>query len=239
MLKNLFISFLFLFIIISVNSQTTIGEKELYKWFDTTIGHENTGLIDGLEYHDIYKTRNGNHKFYLSSSYQIGNISYNGQRYFDVEMKYDILDDQIIIKIPTQTKSYIIQLIKEKIDSFSIKDSKFISIDNLTNHNDGFYEVIYKSSNLAFYKKNIKTSYKHYSGRSIVYSFKNKDEYLLYFKSKYYKSKKSKNFLIKLLPKYIKNINLFYKSQSELLNTNYAFFMKKLMTELNNTISKQ
>ena len=221
---------------ISINCQTSTDNEELYKWFDTTVGVENTELINGTAYTEKYRSRNDNHKFYSSSSFQAGDIVYDGQHYFDVAMKYDIHDDEIIVIIPTQTRSYTIQLIKEKVDSFSINDSDFIPINNLTNHNNGFYEIIFKNSNLAFYKKNIKTSNKYFFDRSILYSFKNKDQYLLYFKGEYHKITKPRKGLIKLFPKYEKDINLFYKSQSELLKINYVLFIKKLMTELNDTI---
>jgi hypothetical protein len=236
--KNIFILPLFLIITISINGQISTGNKELYKWFDTTIKLENTELINGTVYTEKYKSKNGHHKFYSSSSFQAGDIVYDGQHYFDIAMKYDIHDDEIIVKIPTQTSSYTIQLVKEKVDSFSINDSDFISISNLTNDNNGFYEIIFKNSNLVFYKKNIKTSNKYFIDRSILYSFKSKDQYFLYFKSKYHKITKPRKDFIKLFPKHEKDINLFYKSQSELLKIDYDLFIKNLMTELNDTTSE-
>jgi len=239
MLERLILVFFCLLVTVSTSSQTELGNKKLYKWFDAAIGEENIGLIDGVEYRELYHSKDDDHKFYASSSYQIGNISYNGQQYFDVEMKYDLHDDEVIIKIPTQTITYNIQLLKENIDSFSINGAEFIPINNLTNYGNGFYEVIFKSEHLSFYKKNIKTSNKYYSDRSIYYRFKNKDEYLLYFNNEYHKITKSKKSLIKLMPELKKDINSFYKSENELLKINYGLFMKKLMTELNTTISKQ
>lgn len=239
MLKRIILFFFCLLISLSTSSQSELGNKELYKWFDASVGQENIGLIDGVEYRELYHSKDGDHKFYASSSYQIGNVTYNGQQYFDVEMKYDLHDDEIIIKTPTRTITHTIQLIKEKIDSFSINGAEFIALNNLTDHINGFYEVLFRSEDLSFYKKNIKSSNKYYSGRSIYYRFKNKDEYLLYFNDEYHKITKSKKSLIKLLPEHKKDINLFYKSESELLKINYGLFMKKLLIELNTTISKQ
>ncbi|WOD43026.1 hypothetical protein [Hwangdonia lutea] len=233
MLKNKAVLFLLLFSTITIYSQTTISEKAFYKWFDTTIGQENSGLIDGLAYRELYRTQNGNHKFYTTSAFQKGHITYNGQRYFDVDLKYDIHADEIIIKIPTQTITHTIQLIKEHVERFSIKNSEFIALKN------GFYEIIFKSKNLSFYKKHIKTSNKYYSGRSIFYRFKGKTEYVLYFNNEYHSISKSKKSLIKLMPEFKKEINSFYKTKNELLNINYDLFMQQLVAELNNVISKK
>ncbi|WP_341216641.1 hypothetical protein, partial [uncultured Wocania sp.] len=235
-LKHISIYF-FLLTAISINCQTSTNDKALYKWFDTNVGLENIGLLNGTAYTEKYRTSNGNHEFYSSSSFQTGDIVYNGQPYFDIAMKYDIHNDEIIVEVPTQTNSFSIQLIKEKVYSFSINGSNFISIRDLTNENS-FYEVIIESSKLAVYKKNIKTSNKYYSGRSMLYSFKSKDEYLLYFKNEYHKITKSKKSLIKLLPEYKKEISSLYKTQSELLNINYDLFIQKLVKELTNTLSK-
>lgn len=233
MQKNKAVLLLLLFSTISIYSQTTVTDKAFYKWFDATIGQENTGLIDGLAYRELYRTKNDDHKFYTTSDFQKGNITYNGQHYFDIDMKYDLHADEIIVKIPTQTITHTIQLIKENVERFTIKNSKFINLNN------GFYEIIFKSENLSFYKKHIKTSNKYYSGRSIFYRFKNKTEYVLYFKNEYHSISKSKKNLIKLMPELKKEINSFYKSKNELLNINYNLFMQQLMAELNDIISKK
>lgn len=238
MIKNTFILPLFLIITISINCQTSIDEKELHKWFDATVGIDNTGLLNGTAYTKKYRSKNGYHEFYSSSSFRTSDIVYNGQQYFDIAMKYDIHDDELIVEIPTQTSSYTIQLIKEKVKSFSINGANFISIRNLTEDNNDFYEVIFKSLKLALYKKNIKTSNKYFSGRSTFYSFKNKDEYLLSLKNVYHKITKSKKSLIKLFPKYKNEINSFYKSEKELMTLDYDLFMRNLMKELNDIISK-
>ena len=237
MIKNIFILALFLVTSISINCQTSTDNKAFYKWFDATVGLDNTGLLNGTAYTKKYRSENGNHEFYSSSSFQAVDLVYDGQHYFDIAMKYDIHDDEIIVKIPTQTSAYTIQLIKDKVYGFSINDSNFISIRNLANNN-GFYEVIFKNSNLAFFKKNIKTSNKYISGRSTFYSFKNKDEYLLRLKNQYHKITKSKKSLIRLFPENKREINSFYKSENKLLTLNYDLFMKNLMKELDTIISK-
>lgn len=234
MLKNKVFLFLLLFSTISLYSQTTDSEKALYKWFDTTIGHENSGLLDGIVYRELYKTNNGDHQFYKFSSFQKGNVTYNGQSYFDVDLKYDIHNDEVIVKIPTQSTTRTIQLIKENINKFSINNSEFKLLQN------GFYEIISINKTLSLLKKHKKSSTKHYSGRLTFYRFsESKNEYYLNYNNVYHSISKSKRKLIKILPEYKSEINSFYKSQNDLLKTNHDLFMKKLIINLNNKISKQ
>lgn len=234
MLKNKAFFFLLFFSTISLNSQTTDPEKALYKWFDITVGYENSGLLDGIAYREQYKTNNGDHQFYKSSSFLKGNVTYNRQSYFDVDLKYDIHNDEVIAKIPTQSTPLTIQLIKENINNFSIGNSEFKLL------HDGFYEIISITKTLSLFKKHKKTSTKHYSGRLTFYRFnESKNEYYLYFNNNYHRVSKSKIKLIKALPDFKNEINSFYKSQNDLLKTNHDLFMKKLIVYLNDKISKQ
>jgi len=235
MLKKITLFFLFLLLSFPIYSQSVNANKDLHKWFDASIGQENTGLLDGFEVKDLYKSKNGDHKFYKSSLFQLGNITYKGQQYFDVEMKYDINEDELIVRIPTQTLMQTIQLIKEKVEIFSMNESKFIALKNVSNYDYGFYQVLYDGEKMSLYKKNMKTSNKYYSGRAIFYNFSGKEEYFLYFKGEYHKISKSKKSIKKLLPEYNKEIDLFYKSQNQLLRRNYDLFVQKLVSTLNST----
>jgi hypothetical protein len=231
MLKNKALLFLLVFSTTLIFSQTTDAEKAVYKWFDAKVGPENTGLLDGIAYRELYKTENGDHQFYASSSFQKGDITYKGQYYFDVDMKYDIHNDEIIVRIPAQTVTPIIQLIKKNVNKFSINNSEFILLQ------DGFYEVLSKTKTLSLYKKHKKTSTKYYSGRFTFYRFnKSKNEYFMYLNNEYHKITKSKNSFIKVLPEYKNEINSFYKSQDDLLKANYDHFVQELISFLNNKL---
>jgi hypothetical protein len=231
MLKNKALLFLLFFSTTLIFSQTTDAEKAVYKWFDAKVGPENTGILDGIAYRELYETENDDHQFYASSSFQKGNITYNGQYYFDVDMKYDIYNDEIIVRIPAQTVTPTIQLIKKNIDKFSINNSEFILLQGC------FYEVLFKTKILSLYKKHKKTSNKYYSGRFTFYHFnKSKDEYFLHLNNEYHEITKSKKSFIKVLPEYKNEINSFYKSQDDLFKANYDSFVQELITLLNNKL---
>ena len=239
-----FILFFFFFLkIVSIQSQTYISPKDYYNWFDNIIGLENTGIYTGIIYEEKFRTIDGNHKFYMTSQFINGNIIYDGQPYFDIEMKYDIYEDKLIVKLPSYSAYIILQLISDKIDEFSIKNHQFIKVydkhEEFFNETlSGFYEITYQSKHLNLLKKHVK-SRKERLGENFVYSlFKDKSEYFIIFNGRYYKIN-SKSELKKIFPKLEKNINSFYNSNKRLLKSDQDTFMTYLMNHISSLTTNQ
>ncbi len=232
---------LFLFITNSFYSQTQSSQKDYYKWFDNYIGIENTGLFNGLRYKEEFRTLEGNHKFYLTPNFINADIVYDGQSYFDIKIKYDLYEDQIIVNLTTNSGSSILQLLSDKVESFTIKDNYFVKLlDNQAiNSNDivtGIFEIAYKSSNLILYKKNKKIAKKHLTKKYIYYTFNIKNQYFYYFNNDFYLIN-SKSSVIKIFPKYKKEINSFYNKNKNLLNSDFDAFIIQLSVKISNLIS--
>ncbi len=232
---------LFLFIISSSYSQNQSNQKDYYKWFDNYIGIENTGLFNGLRYKEEYRTIEGNHKFYLTPNFINADIVYDGQSYFDIKMKYDLYEDQIIVNLTTHSGNSILQLLSDKVESFNIKDINFVKLSDkhTLNSNDiikGIFEIVYKSSNLILYKKNKKIAKKHLTKKYIYYTFNFKNQYFYYFNNDFYLIS-SKSSMIRIFPNYKKEINTFYNKNKNLLNSDFDTFIMQLSVKLNNLIT--
>jgi len=215
--------------------QTYSNKKDYYKWFDSIIGVESMNLYDGVEYEEKYKTINGNHKYYKSSQFLIGDIRYDGQSYYNIEMRYDIYDDDVIVKLPNQSNFFIVSLKKGKIENFSISNRHFIKVITSKKGQikgiSTFYETIFQSELLTLFKKHKKFRNERLD-KSFVYSvFKEKNEFYLYLNNQYYHLKSKKD-LIHLFPKQKKEINKFYNSNKVLQNSDYDMFIKLLMRQL-------
>lgn len=242
--KKIFNFFLVSFLIIntlSVQSQSNSDEINNYNWFDSKIGIENTGIYNGIIYKEKFRTVNGNHKFYLTSQFINGNITYNGQPYFNVEMKYDIYEDILIIKLPDDSGYSIIQLLNDKIDGFSINNHKFLKISkkNEKFFNEaisGFYEISYQSKHLNLLKKHIKSRRERIVGNFVYSQFKDESEYIIFFNDEYYKIN-SKRYLIKLFPKLKKNIKNFYNFNKPLHKLDQDKFMTNLIEHISSLIN--
>lgn len=81
--------------------QYDTNKKDHYIWFDNIIGYENSGIYNGTLFLEKYKTESNNHHFFLDNKYKLGNLIYDNQPYYNVYLKYDIYEDELIAKLPS------------------------------------------------------------------------------------------------------------------------------------------
>ena len=79
-------------------SQDTIVNSSAYEVFDHMVGYTNTGIFDGIEYFEKFPVRNEKHKFFKSSEFVNGLLIYEGNPFLNVELKYDVYDNQLLIR---------------------------------------------------------------------------------------------------------------------------------------------
>jgi hypothetical protein len=236
---HFYYTFFFLLNICSAFAQLNSSEKEYYKIFDSIVGVSNTGIFDGIEYREKYVTINGNHKYFQTSEYLIGNIIYNEQPYYDIEMKYDLYNDELIVKLRNNIGFFVIKLIKEKIDNFTINNHSFVKItSNDKKFNSEIFEILFKSNDLILYKKHKKFRKEHLDKKFAYSEFSYKKEYLLYFNESYYSIKTKKN-LIQLFPEHKRQINSLIRSNKRLLYSNLDTNVIQLMKIINNDLIKK
>ena len=254
MKKNTFLKFI-LYLFLSLNtslffSQTSSELNDYYTWFDSVIGEGNTGIYNGTKYIEKYITEKKNHKFFLLNEYKTGNLIYNHQPYYDVYMKYDLHEDELIVKLPYGSYHLFVKLIKEKIDEFSIKDfrtdispkeHRFITNSLFKNNNEasslGFYEVIDETSSITLLKKHDKGRTDYISGLNRYSKFTDRNYFAILFKNNYYKIDSKKD-LIHLFPDFKNNISAFYRKERKLSKTNKDAFFTALVREITTLITK-
>ena len=218
-----------------------------YNWFDSIVGEGNISLYNGIQYQEKYRTLEGNHKYYLSTEYQVGYLVYENQSYYDIQMKYDLFNDQLIVKLPFRSGFNFIQLDKDKVDKFFINNNQFHTLykqdeKTLSKDNYGYFQVLFNKNNLRLYKKHIKNR-KEFLDKEFIYSvFTEEYKYFIYLNNQIYELS-SKGSLIKLFPKQKKVINAFYNSKRQLKKSNMDIFTIQLIERLgilatNNTATK-
>ncbi|KUJ63439.1 hypothetical protein AR687_03960 [Flavobacteriaceae bacterium CRH] len=237
-------TFLILFgLLLSIHSihAQTIKEIEIYNWFDNTVGKENLDLNNGVLYTNPYRTTNDDNLF-LNDRFEKGNVSYNGQMYYDTSLKYDIYRDILILNPQGASELIGVSLSTEKVDSFTISNRNFIKIRKekytFPGFSTGYYETSLFNENFIFYIKHSKNIQKKIKEDGIYYSSKsNNDFYLDYEKKLYYINGKSD--LIKLFPEKKKQINEFYFMNRGLAKSDLNQFMKNLMKYTSSLLSNQ
>jgi hypothetical protein len=132
-------------------AQTTLNDSSFYQNAINNIIHlytdsvkESLHLYSGTEFTGGYRSSAG-HPFFENAEPQQGAIFYNGVRYPDVLLKYDLTKDEVIFINPNNNLS--IKLITQKIAGFSIKGRLFIQIPEAKGMANfpgaGFYEILY------------------------------------------------------------------------------------------------
>ncbi len=149
MIKSIILRFAFgLILVCALNMKAQqADQKDYYNWFDDQVGIENTGIFNGIRYKELYRIKDGKHKFYKSSEYQNADLWYDDQPYYDIPLKYDLFEDQLIISLETDTGSSIIQLLKEEVTGFQLDNKRFVHLKGIQlykskDHIDAFYEIL-------------------------------------------------------------------------------------------------
>lgn len=232
----------FLFLPFIFFSQVKEKENLYYNWFDQVIGQEHTGLYNGKQYVnlDVNRIYKGKHSFFLTDKVVTGSILYDGQIYYDVDMKYNLETDNLLIALKPGAVASILQLIRDKVDRFTIEDYTFIRIDGFKENNtlvNGFHQVLLKNTAYSLLKRHQKIRRKkigNVGDNKLYFEFVSKNTYVL-FADGHYKRIKSKGDVIKMYPTLKKAINQFYIKNKTLKNSNSDRFMQRLFE----TIIKQ
>lgn len=224
-MKTLLIVLLFLVTPILFSQESKIS-KSFYSSFDKTIGLQNTNLSYGVIFKENYRKLKGNHNFFFNDHFESGNITYREDSYFNVKMKYDLVDDVIILNIANKDQNISLIPEKELISKFSFYNLKFVYTKE-----HGFLEEKTSNKNFSIYTKHIKKAKENRDRKYIYYTFKKQYKKLLFYKDQYYFIKSKKDF-ITIFPKNKKTITKFYKKNKFLLKNNFDHFIVKLINEL-------
>jgi hypothetical protein len=125
---------------------------------------ENSRVYNGPAFSGYFHRING-HPFFESPNLENGSVLYDGILYPDINLAYDIVQDQVIIDYYNQ--QFNIQLIPEKIREFSIGRHHFVRIladsVNSSGLTTGFYERVYRNAATVLVKR---TKQIHYPQRT-------------------------------------------------------------------------
>ncbi|GAA4276154.1 hypothetical protein [Aquimarina mytili] len=219
--------------------QANNEEIAYYNWFDRMLGEEYTGLYNGKQYidPDINKIFENKHSFFLSDKVLSGSITYNGQTYYNLGIKYNLETEQVIVTLKPGAVTSVIQLIADKITSFYIEDYKFVRLDNTLNSKhpiSGFFQIITEHPHFILYKKNKKNRKERLEdigGSKIYYEFTTKSQYIL-FMDKAYHEVNSKDDFISIFPETKQEIKSFYSTQKKIRKSDPDAFMKQLLEDV-------
>ena len=231
-------SLLLLFFSISFFSyaQNNSRNGSHYNWYDAIVGVENNGLYVGYEYKDQYRITEEYHKFFQSHDFLKGSLTYNGQTYYEQQLKYNVFEDELIIKLKNRGGETVMQLIKDELDGFSINGHQFHKFKNIEDNSDtsGFYEVLKNYPQFRLLKKHSKRRIKKLDKNVVYYEYKERKHlYFILYDNVSYEVRSKKDFL-NIFPEHkeeLKNFNSKSKSAQEVELTRLSDLINQLKTQ--------
>ena len=224
----------------TVFSQTNTSFKKHYSAYDSIVGYDQTLLYNGLKYIDAFRATKEKHRYFEFYDFLKGDIVYDGQPFYNLNLKYDLFNDVLIIKLKNERSFFNLQLNNSKLSNFSINNNLFINFYQDYNLSDlnitGFLKEIYKGKNLQLYSKHLKRKRDKIVGEKVEYLFYQDITYLVLIDKTFYKANSKRN-LKKALPDYTKPINYFYSNYKILLKNNPEIFTKNLIKEVDEIIT--
>ena len=144
----------------------------------------------------------------------------------NVQIKYNVLDDELIALIPTAIDKYPIILSKDKVAYFYIDKRLFVNLKN-----NGYAMVLSQDKWGTLYKKYTKRKLKEMTSNSLSYRFQEKSSYLL-FHNGIYNFISSKRDWIDHFPEKKSQIRSYYSSNRKLQKSALDTFMINLYNVL-------
>jgi hypothetical protein len=135
------------------------SESEKETWFDSIIGSENSGIVNGREYQISFKGFQ-THPFFEKEA-TTASAEYNEKTFKNISILYDIFSDELVLLHKHSNGLAYIQLDKEKLAGFEAYQRRFKKINNT------FYELLFERENFSFVARRMKV--KKVTGSTVDY----------------------------------------------------------------------
>lgn len=213
----------------SINAQNDNDSKEYYLFFDEITGIENSVLHNGIIYEEQHRIKSKKTKFFPKPDFVLGSVVFNDQPYFDLLLKYNVYDDELLFLVDRQLGGKTIQLYKSWIDSFKIGTHLFRKIEDSVLEN-GFYEISLENSFFYLLKKHRKNLVEQLGKKLVYHEFEDdQKDCFLYYQQKYHAIKRISD-LTQLFPEYEEQLISFNKNQKS--NADFDSQLEVLLVHL-------
>ncbi|MGB3342446.1 MAG: hypothetical protein WBA61_00905 [Aequorivita sp.] len=214
------------------------SDQQVFQQYDQLVSLENTSLYNGTEFNDLFLNTDGTYRYFKGFDYAKGSVTYSGQFYANVPLKYDVLDDNLLTHSEDNLSIFIVRLIPEFIDSFTIHNSEFVRLTDVNRGVVGndFYEKAFIGNNLKLYIKHIKKKLDKALKSGIQYKFSEANFFLIEYRNEYFIANSAKD-VWKNIPEFNDQIRDFNKTYRQLYKTDKQVFMTKLIGYLDGLLN--
>lgn len=221
-------------------AQTT-DTSALYSQFDNNIGKRNLGLNNGTVHLNMLKSADKTHRYFKADSYSTGSVTYDGQLYTNVSLKYDLLKGILIAKVDGKNNNTGINLIPDKVASFSFYGKEFVNIDQerrsgttIAPSFSGFFEKD-RIGKLTLFTQHRKEGIEVLQLEGVLYKFPERQDFAVRYNGKLHKIASQRD-LIDLFPSSEESIRLFYGNNSQSEKNDTKTFYTNLLRQIDQSL---
>ncbi|HEX8562455.1 MAG TPA: hypothetical protein VF676_05690 [Flavobacterium sp.] len=208
--------------------------NNLYEWYDAATG--STSMYNGPMYFNQYRTQNpSNNPFLALDEYSKGNVLYDGQPYFNINLKYDIHRDLLLLQPLDGSTNRSVIFIPERTASFVVLGKKFVNPGynkEVPESVKGYFEENLVAAHFTFYIKHRKTVREIIHNETLLNDFSPAYDFVV-LKDGAFHTVKSKKNVISLFPALKTEINKYYSSNAK--NSDLRF-MEGLFRHINSIL---
>jgi hypothetical protein len=212
------------------------NSEDIYKEFDEIVGTVSNDLSQGLRFVDVYRPYSKNdYRYFKTDEFSPGYLVFKNQPYNNINIKYDILEDQIIYRNNLDKSNFELKLSSSQISTFTIHGTTFLKLpeeaSQFSFYKNGFFEQLYKGQQFNLYVKYQKDKKKQLGDKTVLYKFLTTEDLVFEYNSEYYEID-SKSDIINVIAEKKAIIKAFYKKNKILKRQNLQTFMVSLFRHL-------
>ena len=149
-------------------------------------------IISGKGYYPDYKGAK-NSPYFRSNGLEFGTLIYEGIRFRNIEIQYDLYAQQVVVQLETKNDTQLVIIDSDKVSGFEINQYEFVNVRTDSVMNSGIYQVAYKGPNSNLFVKRRTDKDVELNHQEIIIEFLPKNDYYIKndFGSFHIKSKKS------------------------------------------------
>ncbi|KQC31227.1 hypothetical protein [Flagellimonas eckloniae] len=212
--RKLSVSFPFIYILCALSTYQVGAQSSditsILKQFDNIIDYQNSGIYFGKPNTPYPNINEENHPFFAYLDYQNASVTYKGQPYLDLQIRYDIVRNDIQILPDKKLNLLGITLFKEFISDFSIGNFHFERLEGMEMEKK-FFQIILKNPSFSLFKSYVKKEKERLKNRNVLYNEYVLDTTLFILSNGRLEEIKSKKQLIAFFPDDKNTLNILFQ----------------------------
>jgi len=197
------------------------------------LGHTNSGMFKGVADTETFRVLNERHPFFKYTDFTLGSLVYDGQPYFEVELRYNVYQESLFTRNTEAIGTPPMRFDKHKVTQFTIDGHAFrnMGTGDTGDNRLGFLEVLLENDSLALYKRYTKKIFKRTDEKLVYYEFKDGHSYYVQYAKTYFSLKKASE-LNAIFPEHKKSLKTIRDRHEDLRKTNPDSYMKSILLDL-------